>query len=245
MTKWSSKTPDRNAIRVRNNQRRHRARVKAHAAELEAKLAAAQSQLEVAICRIKQLTSELEQVRQLVLEKEPHVEQHERLETDAGRPCCGDRIGDAARRRPGQLSVQPTAGPPHSAAAETPVSPRLTPPPPFSSQSAASGISASPAPLSIDVPLSTTAPAATWDYDRQDPDGNALPLPAAGESTITCKVALRIIDQQNYYGLVDAKDVETRLRPGFRRCSRPGGGCRVETTLLYALIDNITPMAPP
>lgn len=61
--KWSSKPVDYNATRVRNNQRRHRARVKSHIHDLEIRLEETNSKLESALSTIASLTAELEALR--------------------------------------------------------------------------------------------------------------------------------------------------------------------------------------
>lgn len=63
MDKWSSKTTEHNANRVRNNQRRHRARVKSRMEELEARLEATNAKLEAALSTIRILTAEVEAYR--------------------------------------------------------------------------------------------------------------------------------------------------------------------------------------
>ncbi|KAL5593601.1 hypothetical protein FOBRF1_012703 [Fusarium oxysporum] len=74
-------------------------------------------------------------------------------------------------------------------------------------------------------------------YDKDD----RLPPVAVGESTTLCRVAYEIISQHNITG-VESSEIEQCLRPGFRRATRGGEGCRVETTILYALIDRINPV---
>ncbi|RDL40078.1 uncharacterized protein BP5553_00057 [Venustampulla echinocandica] len=61
--KWSTKPPDHAITRVRNNQRRHRARVKTHISDLEQKLGDTQRLLSHAEARIAQLTAELDSFR--------------------------------------------------------------------------------------------------------------------------------------------------------------------------------------
>lgn len=61
--KWSSKPADYNATRVRNNQRRHRARVKSHIQDLENRLQETNSKLESALSTVASLTAELEALR--------------------------------------------------------------------------------------------------------------------------------------------------------------------------------------
>ncbi|KAF2101217.1 hypothetical protein NA57DRAFT_72659 [Rhizodiscina lignyota] len=57
--KWSAKTPEHNAARVRNNQRRHRTRVKERMSDLETRLAQTQRLLDAALTQIDELKSEL------------------------------------------------------------------------------------------------------------------------------------------------------------------------------------------
>lgn len=61
--KWSSKPADHNAIRVRNNQRRHRARVKGHVQDLEKRLEETSARLEAALQTINHLAQEVEILR--------------------------------------------------------------------------------------------------------------------------------------------------------------------------------------
>ncbi|KAK7699061.1 hypothetical protein SLS64_011975 [Diaporthe eres] len=61
--KWSSKPADHNAIRVRNNQRRHRARAKGHIEDLEKRLEETSSRLEAALQTISHLAQEVEILR--------------------------------------------------------------------------------------------------------------------------------------------------------------------------------------
>lgn len=61
--KWSSKPADHNAIRVRNNQRRHRARAKGHVQDLEKRLEETSARLEAALHTISHLAQEVEILR--------------------------------------------------------------------------------------------------------------------------------------------------------------------------------------
>lgn len=61
--KWSSKPADHNAIRVRNNQRRHRARAKGHVEDLEKRLEETSARLEAALQTISHLAQEVEILR--------------------------------------------------------------------------------------------------------------------------------------------------------------------------------------
>lgn len=61
--KWSSKPADHNAIRVRNNQRRHRARAKGRVQDLEKRLEETSARLEAALQTISHLAREVEILR--------------------------------------------------------------------------------------------------------------------------------------------------------------------------------------
>lgn len=74
MDKWSLKTEDHNANRVRNNQRRHRARVKSRIEELESRLKETHAKLESALSTISSLTAELEGFRAMRSSTGSHLE---------------------------------------------------------------------------------------------------------------------------------------------------------------------------
>ncbi|KAJ4420331.1 hypothetical protein N0V82_004430 [Gnomoniopsis sp. IMI 355080] len=74
MGKWSSKTTEQNANRVRNNQRRHRARVKSRMEELEARLHETNAKLEAALSTISSLTAEVEAFRAGQIPKSSQLE---------------------------------------------------------------------------------------------------------------------------------------------------------------------------
>lgn len=65
MSRFPARQPsaNQNAVRLRDNQRRHRARVKAHTAELEARLAETKARLDSALDEIADLTREVEFLR--------------------------------------------------------------------------------------------------------------------------------------------------------------------------------------
>ncbi|KAJ9133700.1 hypothetical protein NKR23_g10619 [Pleurostoma richardsiae] len=61
--KWSSRPKECRATRVRENQRRHRARTKAYIADMERQLAQTRAQLDEALAQNAELTSELQTLR--------------------------------------------------------------------------------------------------------------------------------------------------------------------------------------
>ena len=70
--KWSSKSKQDRAARVRENQRRHRAKAKTYVAELENQVADLKSRLNEALAHNAQLASEVEKLRDLY-ERGPRV----------------------------------------------------------------------------------------------------------------------------------------------------------------------------
>jgi hypothetical protein len=60
-----------------------------------------------------------------------------------------------------------------------------------------------------------------------------------GESTMLCAEAYLLIEQQNFRG-VSQKDVATWLWHGFRKSVRRDEGCRVKTDLLFSLLAFIS-----
>ncbi|KAK4150638.1 hypothetical protein C8A00DRAFT_46026 [Chaetomidium leptoderma] len=104
--KFSCKPPGHDAARQRENQRRHRARVKGRVAELEEALSKAQNNLDDALGRIESLTAEVQQLRHALgssstFQRRPTASQ----EQGAG---VGNSIVDCADdRRKDQHAVRP------------------------------------------------------------------------------------------------------------------------------------------
>ncbi|KAH8883076.1 hypothetical protein GQ53DRAFT_435895 [Thozetella sp. PMI_491] len=232
VTKWrvSKASADEKASRVRDNQRRHRARVKDHIATLEATLESTQRQLNAALTVIGQLSAEVETLRR------------------HGRVCAAPRVvhdeetGDAASAQITnnlRFETRFTDGGvvtnlPDGAEAEEEPQINTRVPEDTSLQPA---ICCAHQPSSKTEALSKAADTQEKS-DWSDP-GDDYPTTVPGESTTTCAAAAVIIEQQNIRGL-DAGTVNQFLRPGFRTANRPGDGCRVETGLLYSLVDLIS-----
>lgn len=70
-------------------------------------------------------------------------------------------------------------------------------------------------------------------------DCKGLPAPQSGESTTPCIDAYKVIEQQKLSGL-DVAAITRWLKPGFRKAAEKGGGCRIDTQLLFALLDHIS-----
>lgn len=271
MTKFSSRPrpADCNAARIRNNQRRHRARVKTHIADLETRLGETKAHLDAALAKINQLTAEVEALR-----KRPDTRRPASTDPESSRTQSSP---DSRPKADAQSSMLPSlhccASPSSCPFAERTISEMTGP-------SAADGPSSLVADVlrslstvrmgnSVITHLPNTSSAASQEGrpptgcagDRLPPhqshshgesdhkqsdtgvipdsDCNDLSPPCPGESTTTCRDAYKVIEQQNFSGL-DVAAITSWLKPGFRRATQQGGGCRVETHLLFALLDYIS-----
>lgn len=169
MGKWSARPSNDKASRVRNNQRRHRQRVKEHIAHLESRLEDTERQLRDALDRVTELTRDLERTAQ-------------------------------------------RAAPPQTQTVEPPI---LSAP-----------------------PESSVIPRAQL-LDYSEDECCSLPPPGPGKSTTRCRDAYIIIAQQNYRAL-DSYVIRQWLEPGFYGALGEGDGCRVDTEVLFGLLDFIS-----
>ncbi|KAF5595012.1 hypothetical protein FPCIR_4636 [Fusarium pseudocircinatum] len=199
VTKW---TLNPNPTRVRDNQRRHRARVKARTESLEAQLSLTQQELRAAQARIHELESFITANRPLF------VSEQGELPVGLGASNSGndEPTFKTLNERSGQQDLDKNVVPSVFEIAST-------------------------------DELASSMFSTVQHYDKDD----QLPSVSPGESTTLCRVAYEIIEQHNMTG-VESSEIENCLRSGFRRATRMGEGCRVETTILYALIDRINPV---
>jgi hypothetical protein len=84
------------------------------------------------------------------------------------------------------------------------------------------------------LPGNAVVPPESWEEDCCD-----LPHPKPGTSTTRCRDAYIIISQQNYRAL-DIHTIRQWLEPGFHGALHKGDGCRVDTEVLFALLDYIS-----
>ncbi|RBR19982.1 hypothetical protein FVER53590_25022 [Fusarium verticillioides] len=199
VTKW---TLNPHPTRVRDNQRRHRARVKARTESLEAQLNATQQELQAAQARIHELESFITVNRPLFFSEQGELP----VGLGSSNSGCGEPTFTTLDERFRQQDPDRNA--------------------------VATFLEVAPTDEIASAMFSTVQ-----HYDKDD----KLPPVAAGESTTLCRVAYEIIEQHNMTG-VEPCEIEHCLQPGFRRPTREGEGCRVETTILYALIDRISPV---
>jgi hypothetical protein len=268
ISKFSARQPsaNQNATRLRDNQRRHRARVKAYTAELEKRLEEAESRLDDALQKIARLTSEVERLRGgHVIERQANTD-----------PNSTSRMARARSRPPtvaplptdGEVqSLCPFSGPIIPGIASLSIRggasvggsnvPRALQTVHALSQGTAADLPGVPgSPIGGEIPRPECS--SSCDQDQKHGVGEAqalqpdvllvmmsgrgcdcLPVLQSGESTIPCDTAYKVIEQQNTFGL-DAAAITRWLQPGFRKAPGKGVGCLVDTQLLFALLDYIT-----
>ncbi|KAL7908539.1 hypothetical protein GGI35DRAFT_406175 [Trichoderma velutinum] len=234
ISKWSSKSPKQKATRIRNNQRRHRAKVKTHISTLEAELAESQRRLIAAEHRVAALTAEVERLLNEA-RREPAVASVSSVNhpfkspiplTILESPCCrlsnsqmqlGNSLPckqDAVVDLPLDMPVIPNSMVTDNISAELGTNPRNE----------------------MEKNDLAFAVAFIAQYDCQ-----SLPPPRPGESTTDCVAAYGIIGQQNFKG-VDMEAIHQWLQSGYRRATRPGDGCTVVNNLLYSIINYLSPV---
>lgn len=234
ISKWSSKSPKQKATRIRNNQRRHRAKVKTHISTLEAELAKSQRQLMAAEHRIIALTAEVEQLLKEA-RREPALAIVSPVQQPFDSPIPST-VSEAPCRCSwnGQRQLSNSTSCKQNAAVDLPFDMPVIPNSMLTDHiSADSGINAG---NGIEKDDLTLAVAFVAQYDCQ-----SLPPPQPGESTTDCVAAYRIIEQQNFEG-VDMEAIHQRLQSGYRRAKRPGDGCTVVNGLLYSIINYLSPV---
>jgi hypothetical protein len=219
MSKWSTKQTESKAVRVRNNQRRHRQRVKDRMAYLESRLDETQSQLNNALDLVEELRAELDRSRG---QREPPC---------AHRSRADQALAGVARDQPWERDDNDGGDADQDADTDA-TTHAATPPAPVED---GSPICCAPTPCLTDGE-SAAANDSEWpsDYD----DSPALPPPAPGKSTTRCRDAFAIIEQQNYRSM-DREAIRRWLEPGFSQALSRGDGCRVDTERLFALLDFI------
>ena len=230
-----------NAARLRDNQRRHRARVKAHIAELEARLAETTARLDAALAEVEKMRRD--QAIEQPTNSDPAWSAPERRTKPQATPSSSS---DDAN----QTSYSPC----QRASSREPDVPRA---PSTACESGSTSAARPPATLIPPIrdeqlpPLTNPSnqPHQDGQVDTAQPDAlvvvmpltgcDSLPAPHSGESTMTCLDAYGVIKQQNFSGL-DVATITNWLKPGFRKAAKPGGACRVDTQLLFALLDYIS-----
>lgn len=232
--------------RVRENQRRHRARRKDYIDTLEKKLADTERQLEEAKREIERLRAGRNDAQwsfnigvMLPVTENSDSQTTGRIEEirDDADSGAALRITTWTDAESGSTVTSPELYETADIASLSVLSPVTSNEPPLS-QPEFSG----PPPCCIDEQVEALLPTADTNSSALDPECvscKTRPPPAPTESTTLCSQAYVLIAQQNFRG-IDAGTIRTWLYQGFRRAQRAGEGCRVENTALMSLLDFIS-----
>jgi len=232
--KFSTKPPGHEAARLRENQRRHRAKVKGRITDLEETLESTQGRLDDALKRIEELTAEVQRLQSSLDSSHQSSPQTGNIASTSRGPKVGSKScstggcnpNENADSRPEEtvsqddtvLNTQNTIpiSDPHSTTCSPPTETIHT----------------------IDI---TNLQLNSQQNIADDPNDDCalLPPPNPGESTMRCREAYSMI-KDRIMPEFDPDLVTEWLKPGFRRATCPGDGCRVQTHILFALVDHIT-----
>lgn len=228
--------------RVRENQRRHRARQRDHVASLELRLAETERQLGLARAEIERLKGERDVANAFVcLDVSRHFERMDSVVAAGGEGVdlfgvVGDgALLEASSMRTIGVSVAddvpllalPLAPASASQQQPTPAKALLGPPPPCCAD---------------DIPSTTLSPPTTQDSAAASAECTSCatrPPPSPSESTTLCAQAFVLISQRNVKNL-DPSLIRMWLSRGYRRAIRDGEGCRVEDGTLRGLLEYIS-----
>jgi hypothetical protein len=241
-------TAEHTLERVRENQRRHRARRRDQLTSLEQELADTKRLLAEAREQITVLQAERDTANAFFC-----LDLSKHLDVDVGigkavRDACtrahvGDEAGDV--RVCGDVEVQAgvvdTSQSSISTCA-TDVFPPITATQTLSTMEpalpAATPLAVGPPPCCTDTPA--LLPAA-GSMDPECASCSTRPPPAPSESTTLCAQAFAMISQVNFRN-VDAVQVRAWLAQGYRRAGSAGEGCSVENSVLWGVLDYISEM---
>lgn len=234
--------------RVRENQRRHRARQKDHVASLERKLAETESLL--AEARLEIATLKAEQAAANAICRLNQMRSPEALEP--GESLENSMIDVEAANANKQLelaSVQPNNDPhldyPHVDIPDLSflgdaISPTFIEA--ITNAQLPPALPTEPDPLNGPPPCCSDPPSSPPADEPADPECSSCkmrPPPDPSESTTLCAQAYVMISQQNFRNL-DPETIRLWLAQGLRRAQREGEGCRVENGALLRLLDYIS-----
>ena len=203
--------------RVRENQRRHRAKRRSYMTELEEKLQDTQRELGDAKKEIEQLKKERE-IFGSCFRSHCSTMMRNEIQTSSEEDAQPEStvLG---------ISTPMSILTPISTVQEEDAMSRIDGPPPCCEDSASDG----------EIALARETPSASPECSTCA----TRPPPSPTESTTLCSQAYVMIQQQNFRG-IDAIMIRTWLSEGLRSAQRKGEGCRVENSRLLSLLDFIS-----
>ncbi|KAJ9130435.1 hypothetical protein NKR23_g12198 [Pleurostoma richardsiae] len=238
LQRWSSKPKEHRAARIRDNQRRHRARIKAYIAHLERQLEGAREHVHELEARNTTLLSELERLRASCA-NEFLTRNYPAEEEDA---YSQKTIAVAACIAPPAANLGTTQGTERSSSSPPPTwaEPSVGKDKRKSLPSCSCGAPSCPAPAIL---ATVAAPKDDAEENLLHADCSRLPPPSVRESTIPCDTAYGILREQNDCGL-DWGVIGEFLAPGFRRATGQHDGCLVQSHRVFSVLDAIGSSMP-
>lgn len=240
MGRRKTKTHEEDLSRVRENQRRHRARVKNQVATLEEQLAEKEALLAKAEERIAELTAALEAERSLKGEMQAESTSTSSFESSEETTLPEEFVLAADI----QLQQAPTIDEELFPASERPCEGRC--PQAYLGTVGITDSQPSPSTNPGDSNKSpnkiirlTSSSSYTETVEFAAKECLDLDPPRFGESTTLCITAYNLIDQQNFRRL-ETGTVYRWLRRGFRSGHDRMDGCRVENSILFSLLDFVS-----
>jgi len=263
-----NKTPPHTLIRVRNNQRRHRERRRQYIAFLEEKVDHSEHLLAQARVRIAELENDCSYWKHraakeytdgaVAAELMAPTEEQQQLEKLDDETLLKTALWIPDTVRPPDATVASRSRSPMAATDSTVVdgsfNPLISPAEQSSAFTTPTSVHFFHITNSNSLPEShpETEKESTPTIERETIAGQCAsqgPLllmsncnkypPLQDESTVPCTYASVLIAQQNVRGM-DENAIQGWLEKGFRRGKHQGDGCRVETSLLFALLDVIS-----
>lgn len=235
--------------RIRENQRKSRARKQEHVRELEQQLASSKEQTQqkdvehrLAVQKLEAENRKLKRLLSFSGVPASAVEDYLRLAED---PAMSQKVAIPALRRSGSEGVG--AGSPQCQRKSNCAGP-------CSSDGQANGDvtqvdklkqPVSPAPEPKTVPQEPPVPRGSAESSRSQsvcgclPDDDSLPRNEDVLNTTLCAIAEELISQYNTRG-VDMAEIQRKLWDGFCKSGATGEGCRVQNHILFQVLDEIS-----
>ncbi|CAG5164389.1 uncharacterized protein ALTATR162_LOCUS6646 [Alternaria atra] len=254
--------------RVRENQRRHRARQRDHVASLEQKLAETEKLLSDARAEIVALKEAAAASTNSQRQGQPANDEQVEKTARGARYLEGENTGmqqvpcpaPSSQQNSLALTVQPGGSidpqlaypdvhiPDLSFLGDSPfylplntslATSLLTIPSQDLAIISSNNTTAGPPPCCSDPPNSSSLPLPNSPNDLECSSCKTKPPPDPSESTTLCAQAFVMIGQQNFRNL-DPDTIRLWLAQGLRRAQKEGEGCRVENGALMRLLDFIS-----
>ncbi|KAL5337610.1 hypothetical protein BJX70DRAFT_227398 [Aspergillus crustosus] len=236
--------------RIRDNQRKSRARRQDHVREMEQKVLGLQKELDrrdvESRLAAQKLEAENRKLRDLLCSSGVPAAALEVYLQRTDNPVTTQKVAIPALQRPAraQSPQSPQSPPESSIRSRTISSTRSTPADEPTPELAACGSTeskptpcvAAPTPAETEEPREPEVP--SFCACPPEEGSGSLPISERTLNTTFCAIAEKLVDQYNSRG-VDVSEIRRKLRDGFFRGSSEEG-CRVQNQILFQVLDEIS-----